>query len=219
AVGLGHTWPMQLRFHGGKGIATSLGALLTYDPFIVLCLSAIFLPVVALLRNVTLSGLLALALGPLAVWLAGLGKPAVAATAFLAILALAPHRQKIREQIARVAGHRGTRRFAEIQDRECGGIRGHPPPQLQDARRGNSAARPQPGTAAGGQVSRREHVRRLFAGRPPRRHGHRAREPPVLAGPQTRRPRLLPAPRPQRARGPAALGRERVSQRIRLLTP
>jgi len=108
AVVMGHNWPMQLRFHGGKGIATSLGALLTYDPFIVLCLSAIFLPVVALLRNVTLSGLLALALGPLAVWLAGLGKPAVAATAFLAILALATHRQKIREQIARVAGHRGT---------------------------------------------------------------------------------------------------------------
>jgi len=108
AVVMGHNWPMQLRFHGGKGIATSLGALLTYDPFILLCLSAIFLPVVALLRNVTLSGLLALALGPLAVWLAGLGTPAVAATAFLAILALATHRKKIREQIARVAGHRET---------------------------------------------------------------------------------------------------------------
>jgi acyl-phosphate glycerol 3-phosphate acyltransferase len=26
-VVIGHTWPVQLRFHGGKGIATSLGAL------------------------------------------------------------------------------------------------------------------------------------------------------------------------------------------------
>jgi glycerol-3-phosphate acyltransferase PlsY len=27
----GHIWPVQLRFHGGKGVATSLGALLVYD--------------------------------------------------------------------------------------------------------------------------------------------------------------------------------------------
>ena len=108
AVVVGHNWPMQLRFRGGKGIATSLGALLAYDPLIVLCLAAIFLPVVALVRNVTLSGLLALALGPFAVWRAGLGKAEVAATSFLAILALFTHRKKIQEQFARVAGHRET---------------------------------------------------------------------------------------------------------------
>src|SRR6266850_5250974 len=45
AVVVGHNWPMQLRFHGGKGIAVSLGALLAYDPFIVLCLVLVFLPV------------------------------------------------------------------------------------------------------------------------------------------------------------------------------
>src|SRR5262245_53037648 len=37
AVVVGHNWPMQLRFRGGKGVAVSLGALLTYDPFIVAC--------------------------------------------------------------------------------------------------------------------------------------------------------------------------------------
>jgi acyl phosphate:glycerol-3-phosphate acyltransferase len=106
AVVAGHNWPMQLRFRGGKGIATSLGALLTYNPLIVLCLAAVFLPVVALLRNVTLSGLLALTLGPLVMWRAGLGKAEVAATSFLAMLALITHRKKIPEQIARVVGHR-----------------------------------------------------------------------------------------------------------------
>jgi glycerol-3-phosphate acyltransferase PlsY len=106
AVAVGHNWPMQLRFHGGKGIAVSLGALLAYDPFIVLCLVAIFLPAIALLRHFTLSGMTAFMLGPLAVFLCGLDKIEVAAMSFLAILVLVTHRKNIREEISRMAGHR-----------------------------------------------------------------------------------------------------------------
>ena len=105
AVVVGHNWPMQLRFHGGKGVAVSVGALLAYDPFIVLCLLAIFLPVVAVLRNFTLSGMTAFMLGPLAVFLCGLDKVEVAVMSFLAILVLVTHRKNIREEIARIAGH------------------------------------------------------------------------------------------------------------------
>ena len=110
AVVAGHNWPMQLRFHGGKGIAVSIGALLAYDPFIVLCLMVIFLPVIAVLRNFTLSGMTAFALGPLAVFLYGLDKVEVAAMSCLAILALLTHRKNIREEIARIAGHRAVKR-------------------------------------------------------------------------------------------------------------
>lgn len=109
AVVVGHNWPMQLRFHGGKGVAVSTGALLAYDPFIVLCLLAIFLPVIALLRNFTLSGMIAFALGPLAVFLCGLDKVEVAAMSILAILVLVTHRKNIREEIARLAGHRSVK--------------------------------------------------------------------------------------------------------------
>ena len=104
AVTVGHNWPFQLRFQGGKGIAVSLGALLAYDPFSVLCLFAIFLPVLAVLRNFTLSGMLAFAVGPLATFLCGQGKVEVAALSFLAILVLVSHRKNIREEISRIAG-------------------------------------------------------------------------------------------------------------------
>ena len=42
AVMVGHVWPAQLRFHGGKGIATSLGALLVYDPHLVTGFAILF---------------------------------------------------------------------------------------------------------------------------------------------------------------------------------
>lgn len=109
AVVVGHVWPLQLRFHGGKGIAVSTGALLAYDPFIILCLLAIFLPLLATSKNFTLSGMIAFALGPLAVFLCGLDKIEVATMSLLAILVLVSHRRNIREEIARISGPRPVR--------------------------------------------------------------------------------------------------------------
>ena len=102
AVVVGHNWPIQLRFRGGKGISTSLGALLAYDGYLVLVLVSLFLPVLALLRHFTISGLLAFALAPVVVFLCGLGNVEVAAISFLAILILLSHRKNIREEFARV---------------------------------------------------------------------------------------------------------------------
>jgi glycerol-3-phosphate acyltransferase PlsY len=104
AVVAGHNWPAQLRFRGGKGIATSLGALLVYDPFLMLCLGAVFLPAFVLLRSFTMSGLLAFALGPLVARLTGQDYFAVTTVALLSVLALITHRKNIREEIARMVG-------------------------------------------------------------------------------------------------------------------
>ena len=101
AVVVGHAWPLPLRFRGGKGVATSLGALAAYDPFILLRVLVVFLPAFALLRNFTLGGLLAFAVSPLVVFLCGLGNVEVAAISFLALLILITHRKNIREEIAR----------------------------------------------------------------------------------------------------------------------
>lgn len=116
AVVVGHNWPVQLRFSGGKGIAVSLGALLAYDPFIVLALLAVFIPVIAALRNFTLSGMIAFALAPLISFLCGVEKVEVAAVSILAILVVLTHRKNIREEIARIGGGRPVKAApAEMQ--------------------------------------------------------------------------------------------------------
>ncbi len=108
AVTAGHNWPVQLHFRGGKGIAVSLGALLAYDPFIVLCLVVIFVPVFAMIRLFTLSGMLAFTLAPLGGFLCGLEKEGVAAVSILAVLALVTHRRNIRKELARLVFHRSV---------------------------------------------------------------------------------------------------------------
>src|SRR5947208_8706907 len=102
AVIVGHNWPIQLKFHGGKGIATSLGALLIYDSMIVLFLVGLLIPLFAVIRNFTLSGLLAFAFSPLILFLYGSPNEAIAAISFIAIIVLISHRKNIREEIARI---------------------------------------------------------------------------------------------------------------------
>src|SRR6266516_778689 len=59
AAAAGHVWRAPLWFRGGKGVATSLGALLMFDYSIALTFSALFLVLCAALRNFVLGGLLA----------------------------------------------------------------------------------------------------------------------------------------------------------------
>jgi len=65
AVVAGHVWPIQLRFHGGKGMATSLGSLLVYSPELAMLFLLVFLCLFALFRKTVLPGLIALASVPL----------------------------------------------------------------------------------------------------------------------------------------------------------
>src|SRR5205823_4683693 len=64
AVVAGHLWPAQLRFHGGKGIATSLGGLLVYDYRLAIGCAALFRGAGATLRTTVLPGLIAVACLP-----------------------------------------------------------------------------------------------------------------------------------------------------------
>jgi len=59
AVVLGHLYPVFFGFKGGKGVATSFGALLALSPWAALVAAAVFVLVVALFRYVSLASILA----------------------------------------------------------------------------------------------------------------------------------------------------------------
>jgi acyl phosphate:glycerol-3-phosphate acyltransferase len=61
---LGHMFPLWLRFHGGKGVATASGAFLALDPRVVLASIIIFVIVLLTTRFVSLASIIAAASVP-----------------------------------------------------------------------------------------------------------------------------------------------------------
>ena len=100
AVVAGHIWPAQLRFRGGKGAATSLGALLVFDYRLALTCAALFLAGFALTRKSVLPGMFAFACLPLAgLWFDPDGSTPMV-TAILSAMILFAHRKNFVEEIA-----------------------------------------------------------------------------------------------------------------------
>lgn len=70
-VVIGHIWPWQLKFSGGKGISPFLGMMVIFDYRILIIMIVLFIPLYWRLHNFSISGLAALVTLP--VWLAILG--------------------------------------------------------------------------------------------------------------------------------------------------
>lgn len=65
---LGHLFPVWLRFRGGKGVATSLGAFILLTPKSILCLLVLFLLIAVAFRYVSLGSIAVAAAFPLLAW-------------------------------------------------------------------------------------------------------------------------------------------------------
>lgn len=86
---LGHMFPVWLKFRGGKGVATGLGAFAMIAPWAVLCSASVFILVVFFSRYVSLGSIVAVALFPTLVWtLRGFGQK-WQALAFISLSSLA----------------------------------------------------------------------------------------------------------------------------------
>jgi acyl phosphate:glycerol-3-phosphate acyltransferase len=64
----GHNWTCWLKFKGGKGVATSAGALLAFLPLPLLCALGVWIIVFALSRYVSLASISAAVAMPIATW-------------------------------------------------------------------------------------------------------------------------------------------------------
>lgn len=106
AVVLGHIWSPFLRGHGGKGVATSLGAILAVQPWFALVMAAVFAVLVWRMRWVAGASvsaclvLLLLGLGTWAGWVPGGSRDIGAWCVVLALVVIYRHRRNIELWVA-----------------------------------------------------------------------------------------------------------------------
>ena len=99
---LGHTFPVWLRFKGGKGVATAFGVFLVAAPWAALAAIAVFAVVLRLSRYVSLASILGAACFPLFAWITVSGdRPFffIDVQFAVALIIIVKHHQNIRRLI------------------------------------------------------------------------------------------------------------------------
>lgn len=99
---VGHLFPIWLKFRGGKGVATALGAFALLAPKPLLAAVGIFIAVVLVFRRVSLASMMAVALFPVFAWLLhdyGDAPPILVLMSLTSVLIIARHHQNIRRLV------------------------------------------------------------------------------------------------------------------------
>jgi len=95
AVVSGHNWPVSLGFKGGKGVATSLGAMIGMNPVIALSCFGVFLIIVAITKYVSLGSVVGISISPIIMFVLNNSK-GVLVTLFLTASVIYTHRENIK---------------------------------------------------------------------------------------------------------------------------
>ena len=100
---VGHMFPIWLRFKGGKGVATSVGAFLGIAPAAVLVSLVAFVVIVGVTRYVSLGSIVGAAIFPVAAWWLNPQTRDATVMAFIgasALLIIVRHKDNIRRLLA-----------------------------------------------------------------------------------------------------------------------
>lgn len=96
----GHNWTCWLKFKGGKGVATSAGALLAFLPLPLLCALGVWLIVFGIWRYVSLASICAAFALPVATWFLQKDVYLLIFTAIIAAVAVYKHKSNIQRLLA-----------------------------------------------------------------------------------------------------------------------
>jgi len=97
---VGHCYPVYIRFRGGKGVATTIGAAAAVDPLPLLGCAVLFLFVVGLTLYVSLGSILAVSALPILSLLLGAGPATVLWGVAIAALIILRHKGNIGRLLA-----------------------------------------------------------------------------------------------------------------------
>ncbi len=100
AAFLGHIYPVYLKFRGGKGVATALGALLVVAPLATLILMGVFGSALLISRIVSLGSIAAATAAPITLWFLSYPPPLIGMGAFFGAMVILRHRANVQRLLA-----------------------------------------------------------------------------------------------------------------------